>query len=94
MAKGAITLKDGLVEQPNLDGYTPSYIVDVPILVDVHIMPSTEAPTGRGEPPVPGIAPAVVNALSKLTSNDIAVCRSSICDLQERSAAPAPRSEN
>jgi isoquinoline 1-oxidoreductase beta subunit len=67
MAKGAITLKDGRVEQRNFDGYTPPYIVDAPVAVDVHIVPSTEAPTGCGEPPVPVISPAVVNALAKLT---------------------------
>ncbi len=67
MAKGAITLKDGRVEQRNFDGYTPPYIVDAPTNVDVHIVPSTDAPTGCGEPPVPVISPAVVNALAKLT---------------------------
>src|SRR5882762_911520 len=67
MAKGAITLKDGRVEQRNFDGYTPPYIVDAPVTVDVHIVPSGEAPTGCGEPPVPVISPAVVNALARLT---------------------------
>ena len=67
MAQGAITLKDGRVEQRNFDGYTPPYIVDAPVAVDVHIVPSAEAPSGCGEPPVPVIAPAVVNALAKLT---------------------------
>jgi len=67
MAQGAITLKDGRVEQRNFDGYTPPYISDAPVAVDVHIVPSTEAPSGCGEPPVPVIAPAVVNALAKLT---------------------------
>jgi isoquinoline 1-oxidoreductase beta subunit len=67
MAKGAITFKDGRVEQRNFDGYTPPYIVDAPVTVEVHIVPSTDAPTGCGEPPVPVISPAVVNALAKLT---------------------------
>ena len=67
MAKGAITLKDGLVEQRNFDAYTPPYIVDAPVAVDVHIVPSTEPPSGCGEPPVPVISPAVVNALARLT---------------------------
>ena len=67
MAKGAITLKNGVVEQRNFDGYVPPYIVDAPVTVDVHIVPSTEAPTGCGEPPVPVISPAVVNALARLT---------------------------
>jgi len=67
MAKGAITLKNGIVEQRNFDGYTPPYIIDAPMTVDVHIVPSSEAPTGCGEPPVPVISPAVVNALARLT---------------------------
>jgi isoquinoline 1-oxidoreductase subunit beta len=67
MAKGAITLKDGRVEQRNFDTYTPPSIIDAPVAVDVHIVPSTEKPSGCGEPPVPVISPAVVNALTKLT---------------------------
>ena len=67
MAKGAVTLKDGVVQQRNFDGYVPPYMVDAPVAVDVHIVPSTEAPSGCGEPPVPVISPAVVNALTKLT---------------------------
>jgi isoquinoline 1-oxidoreductase beta subunit len=67
MAKGAITFKNGIAEQRNFDGFVPPYIVDAPIAVDVHIVPSSEAPTGCGEPPVPVISPAVVNALARLT---------------------------
>ncbi|HEY0781108.1 MAG TPA: xanthine dehydrogenase family protein molybdopterin-binding subunit [Thermoanaerobaculia bacterium] len=67
MAKGAITLKDGRVEQRNFDGFTPPYMVDAPVAVDVHIVPSGDAPSGCGEPPVPVISPAVVNALTRLT---------------------------
>lgn len=67
MAKGAITLKEGRVEQRNFDGFVPPYIIDAPMAVDVHIVPSTEVPTGCGEPPVPVISPAVVNALARLT---------------------------
>lgn len=67
VAKGAITLKDGRIEQRNFDGYAPPYMIDVPETVEVHIVPSTEPPTGCGEPPVPVISPAVVNALSRLT---------------------------
>jgi isoquinoline 1-oxidoreductase subunit beta len=67
MPGGAITLKDGQVEQRNFDGYTPPYMVDAPVAIDVHIVPSTQPPTGCGEPPVPVISPAVVNALARLT---------------------------
>ena len=71
MAKGAITLKDGRVEQRNRDGYTPPYIIDAPVTVDVHIVASTDPPTGCGEPPVPVISPAVVNALARLTGKRV-----------------------
>jgi isoquinoline 1-oxidoreductase beta subunit len=67
MAKGAITFKGGHAGQNNFDGYTPPYIIDAPVAVDVHIVPSTEGPSGCGEPPVPVISPAVVNALFRLT---------------------------
>ncbi|HEX7289313.1 MAG TPA: xanthine dehydrogenase family protein molybdopterin-binding subunit [Candidatus Angelobacter sp.] len=64
---GAITLKDGRVEQRNWDGYTPPYIKDAPVAAEVYIVPSSEKPSGCGEPPVPVISPAIVNALTRLT---------------------------
>jgi isoquinoline 1-oxidoreductase beta subunit len=67
LPRGAITLKDGLVQQRNFDGFTPPYIGDAPAAIDVHIVPSNEPPTGCGEPPVPVISPAVVNAIARLT---------------------------
>jgi isoquinoline 1-oxidoreductase beta subunit len=67
MAKAAITLKEGRVEQRNFDGFQLPYIRDAPPTIDVHIVPSGDKPTGCGEPPVPAIAPAVVNALFRLT---------------------------
>jgi isoquinoline 1-oxidoreductase subunit beta len=67
MTNGAMTLKDGRVQQRNFDGYTPPYMKDAPEAVDVHIVPSDEPPTGCGEAPVPVIAPAVANALFRLT---------------------------
>jgi isoquinoline 1-oxidoreductase beta subunit len=67
VARGAVTLKDGQVEQRNFNGHAPPYMGDAPLAVDVHIVPSAEAPTGCGEPPVPVIAPAVANALARLT---------------------------
>ncbi len=35
--------------------------------VEVHIVPSSEAPTGVGEPGVPALAPAVSNAVFAAT---------------------------
>ena len=42
----------------------------LPIL-EVHIMPSAEAPTGVGEPGVPPIGPAVANAVAALNGQRI-----------------------
>lgn len=67
MARGAITLRQGRVEQLNFHNFTPPYIIDAPVAIAVHIVPSTAPPTGCGESPVPVISPAVVNALAKLT---------------------------
>jgi isoquinoline 1-oxidoreductase beta subunit len=67
MAKAAITLKEGHIEQRNFDGFQLPYMRDTPPTIDVHIVPSGDKPTECGEPPVPAIAPAVVNALFRLT---------------------------
>jgi isoquinoline 1-oxidoreductase beta subunit len=63
---GAITLKDGRVEQSNFHDYQPLRINEMP-LVEVHIVPSSEKPTGAGEPGVPPVAPAVANAIFAAT---------------------------
>ena len=66
---GAITLDAGRVEQRNFDGYDVLRI-DEMLRVEVHIMPSSEPPTGVGEPGVPPIGPAVGNALAALTGGE------------------------
>ncbi|MFL6641074.1 MAG: molybdopterin cofactor-binding domain-containing protein [Paraburkholderia graminis] len=62
----AITLKDGKVEQNNFDGYQVLRIAEMP-KVEVHIVPSGEAPTGVGEPGVAPVGPAVANAIFAAT---------------------------
>jgi isoquinoline 1-oxidoreductase beta subunit len=62
----AITLKDGVVEQSNFHQYPPLRINEMP-KVEVHIVASTEKPTGVGEPGTPVIAPAVANAIAAAT---------------------------
>jgi len=63
---GAIDLEDGRVVQSNFDGYRVLRINEMPP-IEVHIVNSTEKPTGIGEPGVPTIAPAVANAWARLT---------------------------
>jgi isoquinoline 1-oxidoreductase subunit beta len=67
---GAITLKDGVVEQSNFHDYQVLRINQMP-KVEVHILPSTNKPTGVGEPGTPPIAPAVANALAVLTGKSV-----------------------
>ena len=67
---GAITLKDGVVEQSNFHDYQPIRINEMP-KIEVHIVASTERPTGIGEPGVPPLAPALANALAAATGKRI-----------------------
>ena len=64
--RNEITLTDGAVDQANFDTYEPLRIDDMPE-VEVHIVPSSEAPTGIGEPGTPPIGPAVANAVGAAT---------------------------
>lgn len=61
-----ITLEEGRVKQSNFHDYPVLRIDQMPD-VEVHIVPSTEPPTGVGEPGTPVIAPAVANALASAT---------------------------
>jgi isoquinoline 1-oxidoreductase beta subunit len=63
---GAVTLKDGRVEQYNFNNYRVLRMNEMP-KVEVHIMPSTAAPTGVGEPGVAPLGPAVANAIFAAT---------------------------
>jgi isoquinoline 1-oxidoreductase beta subunit len=64
---GAITLKDGKVEQSNFHNYKVLRMDEMP-RVEVHIAQSpVDKPTGVGEPATPPIAPAVANAIAALT---------------------------
>ncbi|RZT97724.1 xanthine dehydrogenase family protein molybdopterin-binding subunit [Rivibacter subsaxonicus] len=62
---GAITLKDGRVEQGSFNDYPMLQMAQMP-LIETHLVPSTAAPGGVGEPGTPPIAPAVANALFAL----------------------------
>ena len=66
----AITLENGRVKQGNFNDYPVLRMNGMPV-VEVHIVPSTELPTGIGEPGVPPIAPAVVNAIAAATGVSI-----------------------
>ncbi len=63
---GEITFKDGRVEQSNFHDYRVLRMNEMP-LVEVHLVPGGEKPTGVGEPGTPPVAPALANALFALT---------------------------
>jgi isoquinoline 1-oxidoreductase beta subunit len=78
--KGEITLEGGAVQQTNFDGYEVLHMEDMP-QIEVHILPSTENPTGVGEPGVPPIGPAIANAVFSVTGKRIRTLPMSKADL-------------
>ncbi|MCR8960034.1 xanthine dehydrogenase family protein molybdopterin-binding subunit [Variovorax sp. S2] len=67
---GAITLKDGEVQQSNFGDFAVARITHMPEF-EVHVVPSADAPTGIGEPGLPPLAPAFANALARLTGKPL-----------------------
>ncbi|NIZ13967.1 xanthine dehydrogenase family protein molybdopterin-binding subunit [Phaeobacter sp. HF9A] len=61
-----ITLEGGRVEQSNFPDYEPLRISDIKA-IETHILPSTEAPSGIGEPGTPPSAPALACAIAALS---------------------------
>ena len=70
--KGEITLDEGRVVQGNFDEYQVLTIDEMPD-VEVHIVPSTESPSGIGEPGLPPLGPAVANAVFAATGQRIRI---------------------
>jgi isoquinoline 1-oxidoreductase beta subunit len=61
-----ISIRDGAVEQSNFDDYTVMRMSDVP---DIHVelIATDNHPTGVGQMPVTVVAPAIGNAIARLT---------------------------
>jgi isoquinoline 1-oxidoreductase beta subunit len=68
--KGEIQITDGRAVEANFDRYPLLTMAEMPE-VDVHIVSSTEAPGGVGEPGTPPIAPAVANAVLAATGKPV-----------------------
>jgi isoquinoline 1-oxidoreductase beta subunit len=68
--KKEITISQGKVDQQNYDTYPVLSISETP-KIEVNIMKNNEEPGGVGEVGMPGVAPAVVNAISDLTGHRI-----------------------
>ncbi|MFT5401043.1 MAG: isoquinoline 1-oxidoreductase beta subunit [Gammaproteobacteria bacterium] len=59
---GELTTKNGAVVEGNFDTYPMTRMSEAPAEIHSHIMESDAPPGGVGEPGVPPIAPAIVNA--------------------------------
>jgi isoquinoline 1-oxidoreductase beta subunit len=68
--KGAITIKDGTCAQSNFHDYAVLRLPEMP-KVEVHLVKSDAPPTGIGEPGLPPVAPAVMNAVFAATGKRI-----------------------
>jgi CO/xanthine dehydrogenase Mo-binding subunit len=68
--RAKITIEKGCVVQGNFDDYAPLRMEETPV-VEVYAVPSTESPTGIGEPSVPPLAPALCNAIYAATKKRI-----------------------
>lgn len=66
--KPGITVENGMVQQGNFDTYDLLRMKETPV-VEVHIIESEDPPSGIGEPAVPGVAPAVLNAIYAATGH-------------------------
>jgi isoquinoline 1-oxidoreductase subunit beta len=71
--KNGITFVDGKVQQNNFHDYQILRISEAGFPIDVHLMESYESPGGIGETGLPPIAPALTNAIFKLTGKRIKV---------------------
>ena len=67
---GEVTMANGRIEQSNFHDYRLLRISEAPVIV-THIVPSSEAVGGMGEPPVATIMPALANAVFALTGKRI-----------------------
>lgn len=63
---GEITIQGGRVEQSNFHDYRLLRLSEAP-RVDVHVLPSTQAPGGIGEPGTAAVIAAVANAVAAAT---------------------------
>jgi isoquinoline 1-oxidoreductase subunit beta len=68
--RAQITIDKGRVVQGNFDDYAPVRMNEAPV-IEAYFVPSSEAPTGAGEPPVPPLAPALCNAIYSGTKKRI-----------------------
>lgn len=80
---GEISFENGRVKQRNFHDYKMVRMNEMPV-VEVHIMDSKEKMGGVGEPGVPPVAPAVMNALFTLTGKRVRTLPLQTDDLKKK----------
>ena len=68
--KQQITVRKGRVQETNFNTYKALRMAECPV-IETHIVPSTESPSGIGEPGLPPVAPALANAIFAATGKRI-----------------------
>ncbi|MAB13959.1 molybdopterin cofactor-binding domain-containing protein [Parvibaculum sp.] len=81
---GQITIEGGAVTQGNFPDYRMVTLAETPV-IETHFIDSGEALGGLGEPGTPPVAPALANAVFKLTGKRIRELPMSIHDLSPAS---------
>jgi isoquinoline 1-oxidoreductase subunit beta len=67
---GEITVEHGRTVQSNFNDYRVARMRDTPA-IDIHLVVNHESPSGVGEPAVPGVAPAIANAVFAATGRRV-----------------------
>lgn len=68
--KSKLSITKGHIQQKNYDSYAPLRMQEVPE-IHIHLIKSNDPPSGAGEPAVPGVAPALLNAVFAATNERI-----------------------
>jgi isoquinoline 1-oxidoreductase beta subunit len=68
--KQQVTFKKGRVQETNFNTYRSLRMFEAPV-IETHVVPSIEPPSGVGEPGVPPVAPALCNAIFAATGKRI-----------------------
>ncbi len=78
--KSRITFENGRVQRHTFRDY-PVLRLDETPAIDIHVIRSTERPSGAGEQPVPPAVPAVCNAIFAATGRRVRALPLSAADL-------------
>jgi isoquinoline 1-oxidoreductase beta subunit len=62
-----ITFNDGIAKQSNFNNYRRLRFNETPVIETILLESPMERPGGMGEPAVPGVAPALTNAIFQAT---------------------------